>query len=187
MEVKGIAINWMLGWMNNPRLHLWVNAFPKNITMYPNRLGTANILWYGEDRGKVSFYSDATLRDSLQSRQEDGFGGRHIKIWTEEGVHTLKGPWSSRASVMNQHHQHAIDNHCVEVAITEEEDVFERGYTYFGSAVTVDFANKALKQAFNIQLSMEEDKTYYIDKSHYGEHGPKEIVISKDIQWKKKL
>ena len=168
MDVRGIRIDWMLGWMNRPQIYLWVDSYPKNITLFPERRSPIQVLWYGEDNHKVSFYADTTLPDSLESKQEDGFGGRHIKIWTEDVVHTLKGPWSSRSSVMNRYHPHAIDLPCIEVALTEDEKVFEKGHTYFGSAVTVDFANQALKESFDIQLRKDKEEAFYLDKTLCG-------------------
>jgi len=54
-------------------------------------------LWYAEsDDGFVSYFA-------WSGGQQDGYGGRHFDITTVDGEEvTLKGPWSSRAGVMNK-------------------------------------------------------------------------------------
>jgi hypothetical protein len=193
VRILGMEINWMLGWANPPRIHVWVDEIPGGLIMTPHRSSSKNVLWYGEKKGIVRFFSDTTLENSLESKQEDGFAGRHFTIKTPNGEHILKGPWSSRASVMNAHHPTAIENPCTEIALTDKESVFEKGFTYFGSNITIDLLTPALVSFFDLTLYQEKkhgEMVFTLNKDDCG-LSKKEMKAQtsshKPYKWKEKI
>jgi hypothetical protein len=81
---------------NDPRLHLEADDIP-TIDELEYEGSVDEGLWYAEsDDGFVSYFA-------WDGGQQDGYGGRHYDITTVDGEEvTLKGPWSSRAGVMNK-------------------------------------------------------------------------------------
>jgi len=84
-------------------------------------------LWYAEsDDGFVSYFA-------WSGGQQDGYSGRHFDITTVEGEEvTLKGPWSSRAGVMNK----AGYGPCMDVVYNSTNS----------GAITVDRAEEAIDE-----------------------------------------
>jgi len=80
---------------NDPRLHLRADDIP-TIDELEYEGSVEEGLWYAEsDDGFASYFA-------WDGGQQDGYGGRHYDITTVDGEEvTLKGPWSSRAGVMN--------------------------------------------------------------------------------------
>lgn len=131
MEVLKAEINWMEEWANEPGLYLLLKDCPKHEELkYEER----NSCFFAEKDGLIEFFH--------YKQPGDGYAGRHFNITMQDGSHkVLKGPWSSRASVMNKQGF----TPCIEAAITENPEVWEKGYTFYSSAVTVKLAEKALK------------------------------------------
>jgi len=69
-----------------------------------------------------------------------GFDGRHFNIRTTAGEEViLKGPWSTRAGVVNAEGF----GPCVDVSLTDDPEAFSRGYTFIAGSITLDFAELA--------------------------------------------
>ncbi len=146
MKVLNAKVQWNLNWGNSPQLEVLVDEIPKNLLFTQKKS-----LFYGENKGYVEFYH-WTAPDNNQ-----GYGGSHIPITIINGeVVILKGPWSSRAGVMN------FNNFgpCVEVSLTDDEVDYKRGYTFMSGAITLDLAVEALsKYCPRITLYEEQDDT----------------------------
>ena len=128
---------------------------------------------------------------SLKSKQQDGYAGRHFTIMTENGEHVLKGPWSSRSGVMNSEHPLAIANPCTEIGLTDKEKTFEKGFTYYSSATTVELLNTILTKVFNFELNqtvIRGDIRFKLDKSLCNIPNHKKWKITdKPHIWKERL
>lgn len=81
---------------NDPRLHLDADDIPTRDELQYHGSKEEG-LWYAEsDDGFASYFA-------WDGGQQDGYGGRHFDITTVDGEEiTLKGPWSSRAGVVNK-------------------------------------------------------------------------------------
>lgn len=89
-------MDWKEEYANDPRLHLTAEDIPTiDELRYEGSVDEG--LWYAEsDDGFASYFA-------WSGGQQDGYGGRHYEITTVDGEEiTLKGPWSSRAGVMNK-------------------------------------------------------------------------------------
>jgi len=131
MKILDAKIKWMLGWINNPRLYLLVDRVP---LLKEYKFKYKNCLYYAELDGAVRFY--------YYFKSDEGFGGRHFNIIMENGQEkTLEGPWSSRAGCANK----LGFGPCMDIAFTDEKEVWNRGYTFFTGAITLELAEQALK------------------------------------------
>lgn len=70
----------------------------------------------------------------LTTTAGDGYAGRTFPINVkDEGMVDLIGPWHTQAS-----HVNALGfGPCMDISITEEAEVWERGHTFYASACTV--------------------------------------------------
>lgn len=131
MKVRNIAIDWMEGWGNDPEIYVLVDKMPDFDEYLFEKRGS---LYFAEKEGLVRFFS--------YTRPGEGFGGTEFKLKMKDGSTTvLKGPWSSRSSAMNT----AGFTPSTEVVITEKVGVWQRGYTFHSSAMTVEKVREALK------------------------------------------
>ncbi|KKM21339.1 hypothetical protein LCGC14_1636470 [marine sediment metagenome] len=131
MEILKARIDWRERYTSGSSLYLLLKDKPK---WEDFRFDKKEGYYFAENQGLVKYY--------YYLKPGDGFGGRRFPITMQDGIErVLKGPWSSRASVMNKMGFHP----CIEAAITEEEDVWKRGHTFFASAVTIEIAKEALK------------------------------------------
>lgn len=147
MKLLNLRVQWMKGYANNPGLELLVDEYPTDL-VYKSHQG----LWFAEKDGYVRFYS------WTGPGNESGFGGRCVNIQTAEGPVTLKGPWSSRSGVMN-----AYFPHCLEVATTADPKTFERGYTFLGGAVTIEWLMPHLAQyGLDLYKETRHGELYYV-------------------------
>lgn len=192
-KIKGIEINWMLAWDNDPSIRVWVEEIPRDIILTPHRVNPTRVLWYGTKAGIARFYADTTLENSLESKQEDGFGGSHFHIMTPQGEHVLKGPWSSRPGVMNALHPDAIYNPCVDISLTDSESTFDRGYTYMASNMTAEVLAPALQEVFGLTLYQAvfyDELVFTLDKNDCGlasEEWKSKRIIDNSHKWSKKI
>lgn len=126
-----------------PKFELLVDRIPrldelvfstKDVRDCYGRHGT---IYYAEHDGYVSFlYHDPN--------RETGFYGYvfTLNVRNDGGTietRKIKGPWSSRSSVINREGF----GPCVEVLMTDDPEAFARGHTFRAGAVTIDLAQQA--------------------------------------------
>lgn len=119
-QIKEVRVDWKEGFANSPTFQVVLNKLPDQNVVRFQRLDN---LFYGEDKesGYVRFFCWDEARG-----QDQGFAGRHFPITLVDGTEiVLKGPWSSRAGVMNKFFQDAA---CVDVHFEEQE-----GYPTWGA------------------------------------------------------
>jgi hypothetical protein len=135
MKVLNARIRWNIGWANNPELEILVDKFP---ALEEFEFENKESLWFAEKDGAVSFF-----HHSGRDEDEGGYYGSLFKIKMKDGsFKVLRGPWSSRSSVMNR----AGFTHSMEAIIFEDEESFKRGYTGFAGHITIKLAKKIFKK-----------------------------------------
>lgn len=129
----------MSGYANQPSLRVLVDEVPKGDLTFEGKKVNSHTLYFAEHDGYVEFYAH-------DPRDESGYGGRGFKLKVkdngDEREVQLKGPWSSRAGVMNSHGF----TPCLDVAITDDEGVWARGWTFIAGAITLESVLDFLKQ-----------------------------------------
>jgi|TARA_R110001583_G_scaffold163_2_gene1500 hypothetical protein len=129
-------IDWMEKWGNEPVLQILVEkVFNINEFKYDVIEGTRTDLYFAQLDGQVSYFAHNKF-------DETGFAGRTYSLQPAEEdqviPYTIKGPWSSRSSAMNNHFEHSV-----EVSLIDNEEGFKRGFTFYASAITIDMALEA--------------------------------------------
>lgn len=72
--------------------------------------------------------------DEAYSEKSEGYGGRRFTLTMEDGTTTiLRGPWSSNAAAIERRGGFP---RCNEVSMIDKPESYERGYTFYASAVT---------------------------------------------------
>lgn len=107
MHVLDMAIDWNHGYANDPVLCLQVDRiFYREEFVYEEKDG----IYYGVRGEQASFFA------WKGPGNEGGFGGEDYILTMKDGTTaTLKGPWSSRSSVINHH----FEEQCIEVRLTK--------------------------------------------------------------------
>lgn len=107
MHVLDMAIDWNHGYANDPVLCLQVDRiFYREEFTYELKNG----IYYGVRNDQASFFA------WQGPGNEGGFGGEEYTLTMGDGTTvTLKGPWSSRSSVIN----HLFKEQCIEVRLTK--------------------------------------------------------------------
>lgn len=102
MNIKHAFIDWHDEFSNPPTLHVVIDAFPdEDQLVYDRRDG----LWFAELDGYARFYSHGG-----GEKNEGGFAGRSYTLTMRDGTQqVLRGPWSSRSSVMNLYFKHTME------------------------------------------------------------------------------
>lgn len=144
MKVLKATVEWYLDYANTPVLEMLVDGIPKSVELiYEKR---ANVLYMAVLDGYVSFYA------WVGPGNDKGFYSREFPLKLREGDEIkdviLKGPWSSRAGVMNNHFEQQV----VDVHLTEEEESFNRGYTSLAGAATLELAQQAVDMIPDVEL-----------------------------------
>lgn len=131
MQVLKAKVEWRLKFGNTPYLELLVDKIPSVKDM---RYAQKKNCYYAEHEGYVSFFH-------WNGKECCGFGGHHFKLTAIDGSPlVLKGPGASRPGVMNS----MGFGPCVNVSLTSEEHVFNRGFTFMCGAITLQLAEEAL-------------------------------------------
>ena len=134
MKVLDVSL-WLYGkdCLNSHDLQILVDKIPEDNEL---RFHRKDGLYYAEKDGYVKyFYWSGKGNDG-------GFYGREFEITMKDGSKViLKGPWSSRCSVMNKYFKN-----CIEVSITDDPEAFKRGYTFMAGAITVELAREVLEK-----------------------------------------
>jgi len=182
MKVIKARINWNLEWSNDAKLEILVDKIPSHDELvyraYPNGGDT---LYYAEKGGYVSYLYH-------KPSDQTGFGGRtfNLNVLTDSPLEVMtarvngekpikkievRGPWSSNSGSVNT----MVETKCVEVTLTDKEEVWERGHTFYGGNVTVSLARKALRMIhpkLKMLKTVQWDDPYYvIDKKQKEELG----------------
>ena len=150
MKILNANIDWHEKFSNSPTLQILVDKIPDNKGLIYKQKGS---LYFAERDGFVNFY--------YYDGPSDGFAGRSFDINVEnKGLVKLVGPWSSCSQAMNR----SGFTPSLEVSITDEKAVFERGHTYCAAAITVEKAQEALKyvQGSSLVKSIGKDNVSYL-------------------------
>lgn len=130
MKILDARIDWMFGWANTPIMRLLVDKMPDHSQLRykcygegPNHTG----LYFAQLDGYVDFF--------YSTDDKTGFGGRVFTPTMEDGTaRRIRGPWSS--NYMAAKRLTGVD--CVDVSITDDPAVWERGHTFYHANVTYD-------------------------------------------------
>lgn len=128
-------------------------------------------LWYGENEdGFADFFA-------WSGGQGNGYSGRHYPIETVDGEEiTLKGPFSSRAGVINkvgENHSEYDWGPALDVRYKESRDQL----TPRSGAVTLEAAERAVEEFLGEDVVLEEkikfsnEEPYYVPQRTRGEQG----------------
>jgi hypothetical protein len=159
-------VDWMEKWSgNSPVLQiLLTKVFDIRDFSYERLERKNNDLYWAERDGQVSYYAHTP-------GNQRGFGGRTFELPAADPKVTepykIKGPWSSRCSVMNDFWPPST-----EASIIDKEEGFKRGYTFMAGAVTVEAALAALDIIYE-----NTGKGYAL--AHYEHHGEYNYEIVK--------
>ena len=137
--IKDARVDWMEKWGNEPVLQILVEkVFDISEFKYDVKEGLKTDIYFAQLDGQVSYFAH-------NRNDETGFSGRTFGLPPAEEnrviPYTIKGPWASRSSAMNNHFLHSM-----EASLIDEEEGFKRGFTFYSSAVTIDMA----LEAFNV-------------------------------------
>ena len=135
MRVLKAKINWYDGWANDAKLELLVDKIPSVDEVVHDIVEIENAVNFcGSKDGYVHFCSKVKGNSS-------GFYGTVFTLNTRNGRVSVAGPWSSRPSFMNK----LFPRHTsVDACFTDNEADFDKGYTLYSGAVTLELAEKAL-------------------------------------------
>lgn len=129
--IKG-RIDWKWGWSNASTLEVLVDTIPKWDTL---RFEERDNLIFAESEGYVAF-------NAFVDSDREGYAGRIFKYHMKDGsVKEWKGPWSSRSGVMNK----AGFQPCMEVSITDSSNDYDKRFTFYGSAATINCVMDAIR------------------------------------------
>jgi len=143
VEILEARVRWMPEFDNHPEFEILVDEIPKieELVYTEIKLGK-DAFYYAEKDGYVHYIYHQPL-------DETGFGGRVFRLnvkndWGQIEAKDLKGPWASRAAVVNALVKHI---ECVDVALTDKPESYERGHTFTAGTITLERATKAAKKA----------------------------------------
>ena len=149
-----MRVNWKEGYANTPEFEVLTDKIPNKDTLRFEQKGR---LWFAESGGYCSFYSH-----SGADINEGGFYRDPVKINLKDGSNkVLKGPWSSRAGVMNREGF----GPCLDLAVTDDPGAFERGHTFTAGSIALDLIidamRKFLPDVHLLKVVDETDVDYY--------------------------
>lgn len=147
MNILNAKINWYVGYRNYPELQILVDRIPEREEL---RFECRSGIYFAEKDGYVEYY--------YYNSPGNGFGGRNYAVTMNDGSHkVLVGPWSSNsAAVMKEGF-----THCMEVAIIDDVESFDRGYTFMSGNITLEAARKAVLQYLYNIFIVRNDIGYY--------------------------
>jgi hypothetical protein len=135
MRILDARVDWREDVANDPRLEVLVDEIPDRSEL---RFENEDELWVAIEDGYVEYF--AWSGDG----NDGGYSGRSFEITTVDGEQvTLKGPWSSRAGCVNQRSFGPV----VDVRMTSDSQVFEKGHTFRSSTLTLSAAKQAIDLA----------------------------------------
>lgn len=129
IEIINGRVFWHEAYNNPPGLELLVSRLPK---LGEHRFTQKGELYFSDLGGVCSFFS-------WDGRPDRGYGGATFTItMVDGGTKDLIGPWSSSPSAMNA----AGFGPCTDAALTDEPATYERGYTFYAGAVTMELLGR---------------------------------------------
>jgi hypothetical protein len=155
MRILALKVDWHEKFANDPSLKVLVNKMPEREEL--RYLCLEERMYFAEKDGYVNFFVH-------QPRDETGYGGRTFNVTMLDGTkRSIKGPWSSRSGCFNR-----MLNipQCVECAITDDPTTYQRGFTFYAAAITVDLVREHMKSHLpGLEMRREvkwEGEVYYI-------------------------
>lgn len=147
--VLDAAVNWYHHCANRPRLKVLLNHIPSRDDVTFTHAGNKEF-WYGESESGVVYYYSGH-----PDNPGSGFSGRSFELPTENGSVTLVGPGDSRASVANNYGFGPV----VDVTMTDDPTVMERGHTFYAGSITLDLATEAVNLLDGVTLTKQGDNS----------------------------
>lgn len=141
MKVLNARVNWNLEWDNDPHLEVLVDHIPplEALTFHHHEWA-----YYAHLDGYVKFFA--------YTGQGDGYGGRGFTLNMADGTQkTLKGPWSSRAGAINALRCPGLPP-TLDVSMTDDHDVWLRGYTFYAASCTVESILKYFTRSITLPI-----------------------------------
>lgn len=165
MKCLGAKIEANGGFDNPPSLQVLVDETPAFEDLkYQIHQGKNFTLFYAELDGFVNFYS---IRGHDFTKRDEGFGRSAFNLTLVDGREiTLHGPWSSRSGAMNS----VGFGPCMDVSITTDSAVLEKGHTFSAGSVTVGFVKRQVMPYIDTHtlFEMNEDgETVYRPRRFY--------------------
>ena len=157
MKILRAEVNWQFGYANSPELKILVDKLPTKF-LYQEIPVPGGIFYLAETEGEVRFF--------VSTSDKHGYGGGTFDITLISGEkRSVKGPWSSRAGVANYY----LPNPCLSCALTNEKEVFDRGYTFFSGHVLVSKVEEYLQRPglhweLHKEEKFEEKESYWIPR-----------------------
>lgn len=137
MKILAAKADWCETFDNHPRLKILVDKMPdhdKRIYKVKSYSGGRRA-FFSSTEGLVNFFLH-------NPKDEKGYAGRVFTAKLEDGSEVkVKGPWSSNYMFMSEE----FGVPCTDITITDDPKVWERGYTFYGSNITVELAIEACK------------------------------------------
>jgi len=140
MKILNARIEWFIGYANEPQLEVLVDKIPEPSELVYEKIPFKRwFLYVAEKEGYVSFFVWSGKGN------DGGYGGAEWTVKVRDGEtvreELVRGPWSSRSGIINQ----VWKPQCMEVAITDEPDDFEKGYSFTAAALTLEKAKEAIR------------------------------------------
>jgi hypothetical protein len=135
MDIYDAKVNPHKGYENMPSLEVFLRdrTPDRNELRYKTKKVDNSTLYFAEKDGYVSFFLH-------NPRDQTGYGGSTFEVTLIDGTKVrVKGPWSSRAAVMNNYFQ----PHCMECVFYQEG---QRKYSGVAGAIAMPLAQKVLQQ-----------------------------------------
>jgi hypothetical protein len=113
MEITGAHVNWFTDCANDPELVVHVEQLDTEPWIWaPVPEEGPHRMWFSKtEEGWVKFLAE-------NKTNQNGYGGHVMKLHMADGtIYDLKGPWSSRASVLNSNIEAFGGEHIMEVLV----------------------------------------------------------------------
>ena len=178
MKILDAKIDWMLEWANDPGLKILVDNVPDYSDVVHQSLLVKNgILYYAEKGGYVHYF--------VSTSGKGGYGGHVFTIKVDSCVKPIQkvaraysniltyktidvvGPWSGHSGTVNK----LTNIQCLEVSMTAERKVFDRGHTFISGNITLDLGKDAINIINPKLVFTKKDEFYVIDKKQKDELG----------------
>ncbi|MDY6764483.1 MAG: hypothetical protein SV377_02165 [Halobacteria archaeon] len=162
MRILDAQVDWRQDVGNDPVLEVLVDETPERSDL---RFEHDEGLWVAIEDGYVQYFAYSG------NGNDGGFSGRCFEIMTTEDEQvTLRGPWSSRAGCVNQRRFGPV----VDVRLTDDPAVLERGYTFTSGTLTLSAAKQAIDRAdadahFERILKFDAEEPYWVIRGSGGD------------------
>lgn len=138
MKIISAEVDMMEKWVNDPELKVTVDKMPPSDEFVYKKhvVDHSTTLYFAHHESGVCRYFAHSRGD------QSGYGGRSFELKMADGItEIIKGPWSSRSSVMNRY----FSPECVEVILYERDGMCPTlGYA---SNLTIELAQECARMA----------------------------------------